>query len=188
MHHVQGSRGATLRARLLRRPAALLFHIAALVVVLDQGAKCAVVAYFQNHARVRLLGGALYVEEARNAGAAFSFATGSTIIFTGVAVIVTVTIARYAQRLRSLAWATCLGLVLGGAIGNLVDRVLREPAVLRGHVVDWISVGSFPVFNLADSGIVIGGVLGVLLSMRGVPLEGVAILADDDHSSTPPAT
>lgn len=167
MHRLQGARGAALT----RRPALLLVHIAALVVVLDQATKCAVVLYFAHRFPLRLLGGALYLEEARNPGAAFSIAGGSTIVFTVIAAVVTVAIVRVAARLRSLPWTVCLGLVLGGAIGNLVDRVVRSPAPFRGHVVDWIDLRVWPVFNLADSAIVIGGLLGVILSMRGVPID-----------------
>ena len=138
---------------------------------MDQATKSAVVAYFSHHQPVRLLGGALYLEEARNAGAAFSFAGGSTILFTLIAAVVIVAIIRVSRRLVSLAWTVCLGLVLGGALGNLVDRVLRSPSPLRGHVVDWIDFRVWPVFNLADSAIVVGGALGVLLSLRGVAMD-----------------
>ena len=111
---------------------------------------------------------------ARNPGAAFSFAEGATVVFTAVAAIVIVVIVRTASKLRSTAWAISLGLVLGGAAGNLVDRLFRSPAPLRGWVVDWISLRSpdgrmlFPIFNLADSGIVCGGILAVLLALLGV--------------------
>lgn len=189
MHHVQGPRGAaltepevvpgsavahgsTVAARRVR-PTALLVHLALLVLVLDQATKCAVVLYFNDHDRVHLFGGA-YLVEARNPGAAFSFLAGAsmTIIFTLIAVAVVVTIARYATRMQSLVWATVLGLVLGGALGNLSDRIFRAPAVFRGHVVDWIQLWSYPVFNIADSGIVVGGILGVLLTMRGIGFDG----------------
>ena len=91
------------------------------------------------------------------------------MVFTAVAAIVVVVIIRTATRLRSAAWAVSLGLVLGGAAGNLVDRLCRSPGPLRGHVVDWISLRTpdgrmlFPIFNFAASGIVCGGILAVLL-------------------------
>lgn len=172
---MQGARGAALT----RSPAVLLLHIAALVVTVDQATKCAVVSHFAHHPPVRLLGGALYIEEARNGGAAFSFAGGSTIIFTLIALGVIVAIIRASRRLQSLAWTACLGLVLGGALGNLFDRVLRSPSPLRGHVVDWIDLRVWPVFNLADSAIVVGGALGVLLSLRGVAFDQKAGAAPD---------
>jgi signal peptidase II len=126
---------------------------------------------------VRLLGGLLYLTEARNTGAAFSFAEGFTVVFTLVAVVVAVVIVRTARTLFSTGWAVALGLVLGGAIGNLVDRVSRSPGFLRGGVVDWISVFApdgrvYPIFNLADSAIVCGGLLGAVLALRGVEFDG----------------
>jgi signal peptidase II len=72
-----------------------------------------------------------------------------------------------------------LGLLLGGALGNLVDRLLRSPGPLRGHVVDWIELPHWPVFNIADSAIVIGGCIAVLLAARGVPLDPAS---EDDQA------
>ena len=117
---------------------------------------------------VRLLGGALLLRQSRNPGAAFGIAGGATVVFTAVAVVVIVVIARAARRLHSRGWAVALGLVLGGALGNLVDRVLRDPAPLRGAVVDFIDFQVWPSFNMADSGIVVGGALAVLLTLRGI--------------------
>jgi len=126
---------------------------------------------------VRILGGLIYLTEARNSGAAFSFAEGATVLFTAVAAVVITVIVRTAPRLRSAPWAVCLGLILGGAAGNLVDRLFRSPAPLRGAVVDWISLldphgDVWPIFNLADSGIVVGGVLAVLLATMGYEVDG----------------
>ena len=81
-------------------------------------------------------------------------------------------IIRTARRIYSLPWAVALGLLLGGATGNLTDRIFRSPGLLRGWVVDWIQVPHWPVFNLADSAIVCGGILAVLLSARGIRLDG----------------
>ena len=113
----------------------------------------------------------------RNSGAAFSVGTGATVVLTIVAVLVVVVILRAARRLYSTSWAVALGLVLGGALGNLTDRVLRSPGGGRGHVVDWISLFSndgsrFAIFNLADSAITCGAVLAAILALRGVDLDG----------------
>ena len=108
----------------------------------------------------------------RNPGAAFSFAEGATLLFTAVAVAVVVVILRTARRLRSASWAVALGLLLGGATGNLVDRLFRSPGFARGAVVDFLDFRVWPVFNLADSAIVCGGALAVLLSFRGIELDG----------------
>jgi signal peptidase II len=156
-----------------RRPRTrLLLGIAAAVLALDLVTKLVVVATLSDREPVRLLGGALYLTEARNTGAAFSFAEGATVLFTLIAAVVVVVIVRAARRLFSTGWAVALGLVLGGAVGNLVDRVFRDPGFLRGGVVDFIQVGWWPIFNIADSAIVCGGVLGALLAFRGVDFDG----------------
>jgi len=161
-----------------RRPRTrLLLTLAAAVLLADLATKLVVVATIAPGEDVRLLGGALYLTNLRNTGAAFSFAQGFTVVFSLVAAAVAVVIVRSARRLFSTAWAVTLGLVLGGALGNLIDRVFRDPGFLRGGVVDFVSVfgpdGSvFPVFNVADSAIVCGGILGVLLALRGIEFDG----------------
>ena len=138
----------------------------------DVASKVAVVAELSMRPPVRLLGGLLTLTLTRNPGAAFSIGTGATVLFTAVAAGVVVAIARSARRLRSMSWAIALGLLLGGALGNLGDRLFRAPGPLRGYVVDWIRLPHWPVFNLADSAIVVGGALLVLLSSRGVGIDG----------------
>jgi signal peptidase II len=125
-----------------------------------------------NRPPIRLLGGFLTLVVSRNPGAAFSIGPSLTVVFTAIAVGVIVFILRTSRRIRSLPWAVSLGLLLGGASGNLIDRLLRSPGPLRGHVVDWIMLPHWPVFNLADSSIVCGGALAVLLAMRGVRIDG----------------
>ena len=142
------------------------------VLVLDLVTKLVVVAELEGRRQIELLGGELYLSVSRNTGAAFSFAQGATVVFTAVAVAVVITILRISGRLRSAGWALSLGLLLGGATGNLVDRLFRSPGPGRGGVVDWIALGWFPSFNIADSGIVVGGMLAVLLSFRGIEVDG----------------
>ena len=142
------------------------------MLVADVVSKVIVVATLHNGEVVRLLGHYLELTNTRNSGAAFSVGTGATVLFSLVAVGVVVVILRQAKRLRSLGWALCLGLLLGGAVGNLVDRLFRAPGPMRGKVVDWIQLPHWPVFNLADSAIVVGGCIAVLLSARGTALHG----------------
>jgi signal peptidase II len=144
---------------------------ALVVLVVDVVSKVLVVAKLSHRGPVHLIGHLVQLTVTRNGGAAFSVGTGATILFTAVAVVVVVIIARTAQRLRSRGWAVSFGLLLGGALGNLSDRLFRSPGVFRGHVVDWIELPHWPIFNLADSAIVVGGVLAVLLSLRGVELD-----------------
>jgi signal peptidase II len=152
----------------------LFFGAALVALTADLVSKVLVVAHIeQTDPGIRLLGGALYLVQARNSGAAFSVGTGATVVLTGISIIVIAIVLRAARRLTSSGWAVALGLVLGGAMGNLVDRLLRSPSPGKGHVVDWISVLAndghvWPIFNLADSAIVTGAVLAVLLSLRGV--------------------
>jgi signal peptidase II len=150
----------------------LLGAVALVVLALDVLTKHLVVAHLEHRDPIRLLGGALLLNVSRNSGAAFSFAQGATVAFTAVAVAVIVVIVRTARRLGSTAWAITLGLLLGGATGNLADRLFRAPGPGRGAVVDFIDFRVWPVFNLADSAIVVGGLLAVVLSMRGVELDG----------------
>jgi signal peptidase II len=149
-----------------------LVAVAVLVLALDIVSKVVVVATLSDRAPIRLLGGFLHLRVDRNPGAAFSFAPGLTILFSLIAIAVIVVILRSSRRIRSIPWAVTLGLLLGGATGNLVDRIFRHPGVFRGWVVDWIQIPHWPVFNLADSAIVCGGVLAVLLSIRGIRLDG----------------
>jgi signal peptidase II len=161
-----------------RRPRTrLLLLFAAGVLLADLVSKLIVVATIEPGENIRLLGGALYLTQWRNVGAAFSFAEGWTIVFSLVAVVVAVVIVRTARRLYSAGWAVTLGLVLGGAVGNLIDRIFRDPGFLRGGVVDFLSVFGpdarvWPVFNIADSAIVCGGILGALLALRGIDFDG----------------
>ncbi|WP_375503717.1 signal peptidase II [uncultured Jatrophihabitans sp.] len=161
-----------------RRRVLLFASVALVVLTLDVVSKVLVVAKLPStHTPVRILGGAVYLDQTRNSGAAFSLGTGFTAILTVVAIAVVVIIVRSASRLRSTGWAVALGLVLGGAIGNLVDRLARDPGIGRGHVVDWVSVFGpngerWPIFNIADSGIVCGAILAALLAVLGVEFDG----------------
>ena len=146
--------------------------IAVTVFLADLISKTLVVATLSHQPPVRLLGGLLTLRVLRNSGAAFSIGTSMTVVFSLIAVGVIVAILRTARRLRSVPWAVTLGLLLGGAAGNLGDRIFRSPGPFRGYVVDWIQLPHWPVFNVADSCIVCGGVLAVLLAARGIPLDG----------------
>jgi len=150
----------------------LLLAVAVFVIAADVISKAIVVARMPGHAPIRLLGGLLTITLTRNGGAAFSIGTSMTIVFTAIALGVVVYILRTARNLRSIGWAISLGLLLGGATGNLIDRIFRAPGVFQGHVVDWIELPHWPVFNLADSAIVCAGVLIVLLALRGIRLDG----------------
>lgn len=147
------------------------------MVLADVLSKVAVVADLPEGEHVRLLGGAVWLDQARNSGAAFSLGTGFTVVLTVIALAVVGVILRQLTRLRSKAWAISLGLILGGALGNLGDRIFRSPGVGRGHVVDFISVFGpdakyWPIFNLADSAVVLGAGIAVVLAFRNIGFDG----------------
>lgn len=171
--------GTTARAHEPVRPRrlGLFVVVAALALAADVLTKILIVANVEPGVPKRELGGAVYLLLIRNSGAAFSVGTSATILFSAIALIIVVVIVRVAPRLRSAGWAIALALVLGGALGNLADRLFRAPGWGRGHVVDWISVFAsdghvWPIFNLADSAIDCGGVLAALMALLGVGLDG----------------
>ena len=106
----------------------------------------------------------------RNSGAAFSFATGATVFFTALSLAVALAIIYFLPRINPRGWLLVVALVLGGVSGNLTDRFFREPGFFVGSVIDWIQLPNWPVFNIADSAIVIAGVIGFILSVRNIPL------------------
>jgi signal peptidase II len=168
------------------RRVGLLFAIAVAVLAVDVISKVIVVATLKPDQPVWLISSLLDLNLTRNSGAAFSFGTGQTVVFTAIAIGVIIFILRTSRRLRSLPWAVTLGLLLGGAAGNLTDRLLRSPGVFRGDVVDWIQLPHWPVFNVADSAIVCGGFLAVLLAIRGIRLDGTREFPARKSDDAPP--
>lgn len=144
------------------------------VYAADQIVKLIVESTMSEGEVIEVLGPVLQWHFVRNPGAAFSFASGQTWIFTGFAVAVTIVIAFLARRIRSFAWAVVFGLVLGGVLGNLTDRLFREPGFGVGHVVDYISTPWLlpAIYNIADMGIVFGMLVFVWLTIRDVRLDG----------------
>jgi signal peptidase II len=152
----------------------VLAAVAALVLALDVLSKVLVVAHLTEGQPVHLLGDIFEFTLLRNSGAAFSVGTGYTAVFSVLAIGVIVFVVRAARRLRSMGYAVAFGLLLGGAAGNLGDRIFRSPGVFRGNVVDWIGVVPryYPVFNIADSAICIAGALFVVMALRGIHMDG----------------
>lgn len=149
----------------------------AAVLITDQLTKYLAVSRLTENVPVTVISGLFQFRLIRNPGAAFSLSTGTTWVFTLIAAAVSVVIVRIARRIGSLGWALALGLLLGGAVGNLLDRLFREPGFGRGHVVDFIEYlkfpfVNFPIFNVADSCIVISAGLIAILGFRNIPVEG----------------
>jgi signal peptidase II len=158
----------------------VLTALAAGVLAVDVATKQLAVAMLEGATPVRLLGGAVYLTFTTNSGAAFSLGRSYTFVFPMVALAVVAWIAWMARRLRSLPWAVALGLVLGGAVGNLIDRLFRPPGPFVGEVVDMVSLFHpygqvFPVFNAADSALVCGVVLAVWLELTGRRRDGTRV-------------
>lgn len=156
------------------RALGLLGALALVVYGLDQVTKVLVTQNLPYQQAVPVLGEILQFQYVRNPGAAFSFATGYTWVLSIIAVGAIGFIIWFAPRIRSLAWATMFGLVLGGAFGNVTDRLTRPPGFGVGHVIDFIQVWGFPaIFNIADIAVVSAMGLFLLLSLRNIGLDGV---------------
>lgn len=150
----------------------VLLGVAVLAYLLDLISKMIVVAKLEHQEPIEIFGEWLKFDAIRNAGAAFGLGEAFTVVFTAIAAIVIIVIIRLARKLYSLPWAIALGLLLGGALGNLTDRIFRAPGVFKGAVVDFIAPAHFAIFNLADSAIVCGGILIVILSFKGLDPDG----------------
>ena len=147
---------------------------AIVVWVADFLSKEWVIASMAEGERRQVLGELLQWHFVRNPGAAFSFAAGSTWIFTILSAVVVIFIVTQLRRIRSPLWAAAFGGLLGGTVGNLTDRLTREPGFFVGHVIDFIQVWGFPaIFNIADI-FIVGSMIGVvLLVLANIGLDGV---------------
>jgi signal peptidase II len=169
----QAAPGHEARARVSVRALVLLGIVAAGILALDQFAKYLIVTNLEVGELVPVLGEILQFHFVKNSGAAFSLASGFTWILSLVAVGVIVAIIIFAKRIKSTAWAWMIGLLLGGALGNVMDRLFREPSFGMGHVIDFLQIWGFPaIFNIADVAICTAMGLFLLLTLRGVRLDG----------------
>ncbi|CAB4599105.1 unannotated protein [freshwater metagenome] len=141
--------------------------IALAAFAIDLITKSAALTYLDSAPR-KILGSFLQLELTFNSGAAFNLANSKTIFLTLFAVVVAAFILFFGGKITSPKWAYGLGLMLGGIFGNLSDRIFRAPGALQGEVVDWIKVSYWPTFNLADTSIVLGAGLIILLSARNI--------------------
>ncbi|TDC33931.1 signal peptidase II [Micromonospora sp. 15K316] len=172
---------------------AILAGTGLVALLLDLLTKHLALVHLTDREPLRLLGGLIYLNLIRNSGAAWSIGSDHTWVFPLITIAVVGWIVWMALRLRSVPWAISLGLVLGGALGNLMDRIFRAPGHFVGHVVDMISVFGpfgeyFPVFNLADSSLVCGVVLAVLLELTGRQRDGGRVGRDGRPAADPATT
>lgn len=156
----------------MRHPAAIVaWATASVVLLIDQLTKVWAVATLEGQPDRAIIGDLLRFSFVRNPGAAFGLGGSATIVFSLIAVVVAVVLFRMSTKLTSYWWGLALGLMLGGALGNLMDRIFREPSVLQGHVVDFLRLPNWPVFNVADMSLVGSAILIVILSLFNVSYD-----------------
>ncbi len=158
--------------------------VGAVAIAADVVTKWLAAEFLQGGESVRLPTGAVYLSYTTNPGAAFNLASDYTWLLALIALAVIVFLLVIARKIRTKTWAVTLGLLLGGATGNFIDRVFREPGFLHGEVVDFISLFApngqvWPIFNLADSSLVVGVTLVVLLEFTG---RSFSPLPDEEDS------
>ncbi|MSO42917.1 MAG: signal peptidase II [Candidatus Planktophila sp.] len=141
-----------------------LLSVAWFIWILDLATKAWAVSQLAHREPIKILGTFFQLTFVRNPGAAFSFATNATLFLSLFGIIVLIAITYYAPQITSKGWSVVLGLVMGGILGNLMDRIFREPGFLRGHVIDWMQLPHWPLFNIADSAIVCAAVLSMVLT------------------------
>ena len=161
----------------------LLLSVATVVLLADVVTKVLAVKMLTPGQPVPIIGDTVTWTLVRNSGAAFSMATSYTWVLTLIASAVVLGIIWMSRRLVSPWWAIGLGMILGGALGNLVDRFFRAPGHLQGHVVDFLSIGWWPVFNVADPAVVGGAILLVALSVFGFDFDTVGRRRAGDGNS-----
>ncbi len=175
---MQAARGASLNSsgpddlRPRRRPLGLFFGVALVAYLVDVGTKVLAVERLSDRGPVPVFGDVLQLTLVRNPGAAFSTGTSYTVILSLVAIAAVAVVLYLSRRLLDRVWAFGLGCLLGGVLGNLTDRILREPGPLRGHVVDFLQLPNWPVFNVADICINVAAGVIILQAIRGVSHTG----------------
>jgi len=188
---MQAARGASLNpgdpdpARQARRPLLLFAATATTAYLLDLVTKTLAVQHLQGRDPVPLVGDLLQLTFVRNPGAAFSTGTSYTIVLSFIAIGAVGFVLFAARRLTNMLWAFGLGCLLGGVLGNLTDRVFREPGFLRGHVIDFLQLPRWPVFNIADMCINIAAAVIILQAIRGVSHVGAKSEPEDAETPAP---
>lgn len=168
-----------------RRSVVVFVAIAAVLYAVDQVTKWLAVDRLAGQPDRPLVGDLLQLHLTRNPGAAFSMGTAYTEVFTGISVVAVIVVLYLSRRLGSLLWAVAMGVLLAGVAGNLTDRMLRQPGPLRGHVIDFLMLPNWPIFNLSDVWINVAAGLILVQAFRGVRLDGSRV-ADDDEVAEPP--
>ena len=151
----------------------MLFGIVGLLVLgLDQVTKVLALHYLEPGEPVNVIGTLLKFNLIRNPGAAFSLGSNLTPVISTIQIVVAVGVVWLSRRLGSVGWAVAFGFLFGGAVGNITDRIFREPSPFHGHVVDFLQTPHWAIFNVADMAVTSAAVLLVIQTLRGIKLDG----------------
>lgn len=151
---------------------ALFAAVATVLYATDVITKVIAVEELTGRPDVRVIGEVLQLHLTRNPGAAFSTGTQFTVGLTCLAIVAVVVVLWLSRRIGSVGWAIALASLLAGVAGNLTDRLLREPGPFRGHVIDFLMLPNWPVFNIADICINVGAGLVLIQAFRGIRIDG----------------
>ena len=165
----------------MNKSAARMFGAATFLVIVDQLIKFLVVTDLKGKPAISLIGplnadsdvSVLRFVFVSNTGAAFGLGSNFTFVISLIAIAVVIGLSKWMLKITDPVWMIAATLLLGGALGNLIDRVIREPQVLRGYVVDFISIGKFPVFNFADICITLAAVVMIYAALTKREPEGL---------------
>ncbi|TDD61086.1 signal peptidase II [Kribbella antibiotica] len=150
-----------------------MFGVAGIVVLgLDQLTKALALAHLTPGEPVNVIGGLLKFNLIRNPGAAFSLGAGYTPVISVIQIAVALGVIYLSRKLGSVGWAIAFGLLFGGAVGNITDRIFREPSPFHGHVVDFLQTPHWAIFNIADMAVTSAAILLVIQTLRGIRLDG----------------
>ena len=149
-----------------------ILGVAFVAVLVDIGTKVLAVHKLSDGTPRELVGTLLQLHLTRNAGAAFSTGTGLTPWITLFGCVAFVAVLVTSRKVRTPLWGVAMGLLLAGIAGNLIDRFFRDPGPLRGHVIDFLELPNWPIFNVADMLIAAAVVLIVVQTWRGIRITG----------------
>jgi signal peptidase II len=151
---------------------ALFGGVGLLILVLDQLTKALALAHLTPGVPVDVVGSLLKFNLIRNSGAAFSLGAGYTPYISVIQIVVAIGVVYLSRKLGSAGWAVAFGLLFGGAVGNIIDRIFREPSAFHGHVVDFLQTPHWAIFNVADMAVTSAAILLVIQTLRGIRLDG----------------
>jgi signal peptidase II len=162
-----------------RRPALLFGGVGLLVLGLDQLTKMLALQHLTPGEPVNVIGSLLKFNLIRNPGAAFSLGSDFTPVISAIQIIVAIGVVWLSRKLGSIGWAVAFGFLFGGAVGNITDRIFREPSPFHGRVVDFLQTPHWAIFNVADMAVTSAAILLVIQTMRGVRLDGTKEIKKD---------